>query len=231
VLEAADELPVLTGLNFSTLQKSLRFIKKLENRTISALLVSVPSYYKNRMNDTTLADHFRNLAMESHIPLLLYNFPRFTGIELGADLVRSLAELPSIVGMKDSSGNLIYLQKVLSATEGLEFEVLSGNAETYGLARVLGMQGAILAVSCAVPELAVKLHSTMVNCEEEYRMILRKIHQLSSLIVGSLGIPGVKYAMDLNQLKGDFCRLPLLPLNEGEKVEVVKVMTRVLNNQ
>ena len=231
VLESAEYRPVMAGLSFSTLRQATGFLSKLEGRNLAALLVSVPSYYKNRMNDASLGEFFRNLADASPFPLLLYNFPRFTGIELSVDLIRSLAELSTIVGMKDSSGDLIYMQKVLEQTTDQQFEILSGNAETYGLARILGVRGAILAVGCAVPELAAQLHATDISTKEEYRKILVNIHRLSSVIVGKMGVPGVKYAMDMRGFDGAFCRPPLLPLNQNEKNEVEQVINQVFNDE
>lgn len=231
VIESASGLPVMAGLNFPSVRKNLEFIRQIESKDVSALLVSTPSYYKNRMHPAALYEFFHTLAEESPVPLLLYNYPRFTGIELEIELIKSLAELPAIAGMKDSSGNLIYMQKVLSATQGMSFQLLSGNAETYGLARTLGVQAAILAICCPLPELAADFQVSVPSAKASYRIMLERVQRLSTLIVGRLGIPGVKYAMDLRGLMGGFCRPPLYSLNKSERTEVEELLQRLMDSE
>jgi 4-hydroxy-2-oxoglutarate aldolase len=225
--EASDVWPedkrLLVGVSFAALRQSLRFVETIARYRSDALLVSVPSYYKSRMNDRALADYFIALADRAHSPLLLYNIPRFSGIELSLPLVTVLAQHENIAGIKESSGNLVYLQKILAATAKYDFEVISGSAETFGPALALGIRGGILAVSCAVPEVVMNV---MKGFESGAEFVERhsRLFEISSTVVGKLSVPGVKYAMDLKGYCGGICRPPLLPLTVEEKSEVEAVL-------
>ena len=214
---------LLVGVSFAALRQALRFIETIARYRSDALLVSVPSYYKSRMTDRALADYFIALADRAHSPLLLYNIPRFSGIELSLPLVTVLAQHENIAGIKESSGNLVYLQKILAATAKYDFEVISGSAETFGPALALGIRGGILAVSCAVPEVVMNV---MKGFESGAEFVERhsRLFEISSTVVGKLSVPGVKYAMDLKGYCGGICRPPLLPLTVEEKSEVEAVL-------
>lgn len=218
------EKRLLVGVSFSALNHSLSFIEKLASYRTEALLVSVPSYYKSRMDDRALTDYYTTLADHSHSPLLLYNIPRFSGLELSVPLVTELAQHHNIAGMKESSGNLIYLQKILAATSRYDFEVISGSAETFGPALTLGVRGGILAVSCALPELTVDVVEKFESDAAEFEAAQSRLFQVSSTVVGKFSVPGVKYAMDLTGYFGGACRRPLMPLTAQEKSQVETVL-------
>lgn len=218
------EKALLVGVSFPSLRSCRSFVEKLSEFRIDGLLVSVPSYYKTRMDDRTLEKFFSQVADHSPFPVLLYNIPRFTGIELSVELVETLSDHPNIAGMKDSSGNLIYLQKVLAVTERSDFQVLSGSAETFGLAVSLGVEAGILAVACAAPEIAQAVYETQVARSPEWREVQARLFRVSSLVVGKLSVPGVKYAMDVQGYAGGACREPLGPLSEDEKAAVREVL-------
>ncbi len=219
-----EDKRLLVGVSFAALKQSLDFVEKVAPFRTDGLLVSVPSYYKSRMDARALADYFVSLAEEAPSPLMLYNIPRFSGIELSIPLVAELAQHGNIAGIKDSSGNLIYLQKILAATAGQNFQVISGSAETFGPALALGIKGGIFAVSCAVPEVVMNVLEEFERDSAEFEARQSRLFQISSTVVGKFSVPGVKYAMDLRGFCGGICRRPLMPLTAREKSEVEAVL-------
>ena len=207
----------MAGLACSTLREARSFIDQISRFKIDALLVSVPSYYKNRMDDIALAHFFKTVADHSPFPVILYNIPRFTGVTMSIHLVKELSSHSNISGMKDSSADLIFMQKVLDVTKGEEFQLITGSAETLSSALILGINSGILAVACVLPEFIEGL----LRAFEERRPDLpdRQIRlcQISWTLVRDLGIQGIKYAMELRGYEGAYCRLPLGPLTEEEK--------------
>ncbi len=115
----------LVGVASPTLVEASDFFKKSEGLRIDAVLVSVPSYYKDRMNEEALHRYFTEVSSRSAFPVMLYNIPQFTDIEIPPELVGRLAAHHNIVGMKDSSGHVGYLERVLELTTGRE---LSGDS-------------------------------------------------------------------------------------------------------
>ena len=217
----------LVGVASPTLVAASDFLEKIEGLRIDAALISVPSYYKDRMNEKALERYFTEVADRSSFPVLLYNIPQFTGIEIGSELVGRLAHHENIVGMKDSSGDVLYLERVLEQTEQENFQVILGSAGILGHALVLGIEAAILAVACVLPELPMRLmRDYQAGMDTERQQI--QLAQLSRCVTDDHGIPGLKYAMDLLGFQGGQSRLPLLPLDEGQKVDIERVFEPLL---
>jgi dihydrodipicolinate synthase/N-acetylneuraminate lyase len=91
----------LVGVDSSTLVEASDFLDEIEGFRIDAVLISVPSYYKEQMNEEALCRYCIEVASRSAFPVLLYNIPQFTGIEIPPQLVGKLATHHNIVGMKD----------------------------------------------------------------------------------------------------------------------------------
>lgn len=214
---------LMAGVGFPSLRQSLAFIEKLEAFRLDALLISVPSYYKNRMNARALYEYFSSLADRSPFPLLLYNVPQYSGLELVPEMISDLAGHANIVGMKESSGNLLYLQRVLELTRDRDFQILLGSAQILGPCLVLGVRAAIVAVACALPELPIQL---MLDFEKgkDVSQEQARIYEVSMALTARLGVPGLKYAMDCLGYEGRCCRRPLLPLTPEEKSELERVL-------
>ena len=213
----APDKKFMAGVACSTLREAQGFIDKISHLRIDALLVSVPSYYKNRMNDRALAHFFQAVAEHSPFPVILYNIPRFSGVPMSIGLVEELSAHENISAMKDSSADLIFMQKVLDVTKGKDFQLITGSAETLSLALLLGINSAILAVACVLPEFVNDLVQAFEQRLPDLASKQIRLCTISWTLVRDLGIQGVKYAMDLRGYEGGHCRLPLAPLTEEEK--------------
>jgi 4-hydroxy-2-oxoglutarate aldolase len=213
----APDKKFMAGVACSTLREAQSFIDKISHLRIDALLVSVPSYYKNRMNDRALAHFFQKVAEHSPFPIILYNIPRFSGVPMSIGLVEELSAHENISAMKDSSADLIFMQKVLDVTKGKNFQLITGSAETLSLALLLGINSGILAVACVLPEFVDDLVQAFEQRLPDLASKQIRLCTISWTLVRDLGIQGVKYAMDLRGYEGGHCRLPLAPLTEEEK--------------
>lgn len=221
---------LIAGLSFATLRQSLSFVEKIQGFRIDALLVSTPSYYKNRMTRQALYHHYTAIADASPFPVLLYNVPQYSGLELPPELIGDVAAHPNIAGMKESSGNLLYLQRVLELVRGQDFELILGSAQVLGPALVLGIQAAIVAVACAIPELPTRLLADFQK-EADVSQIQARIYEVSMALTARLGVAALKYAMDCFGYEGKLCRLPLLPLTAEEKAQLQAVLRPLLEQK
>jgi dihydrodipicolinate synthase/N-acetylneuraminate lyase len=149
--------------------------------------------------------------------VILYNIPRFSGVTMSVDLVRGLSAHDNICAMKDSSADLIFMQKVLGATRDRDFQLMTGSAETLSSALILGVKSGILAVACVLPEYIDDLVKAYEQGSSDLPFRQIKLCEISWTLVRDLGIQGVKYAMDLRGYEGGLCRLPLAPLTEEEE--------------
>ena len=186
--------------------------------------MKTPYYYKPAYKPEVLVAHYRRVADESPIPVMLYSIPQFTGIALAAGEVAKLAEHPNIIGIKDSSGNVQGVGETIAATPSA-FHVLVGSAATVYPSLAIGARGAILALACALPEKCVALFELFRQGHNERARELQSIlARASKLIVSELSIAGVKHAMDQRGYRGGNPRLPLLPLHSEQKKRLTEFL-------
>ena len=163
---------------------------------------------------------FRAVADRSKLPVLIFNIPQVTGYELPVETIAALSYHPNIIGMKDSSGDL---EKLAEATRTAKpgFQVLSGFGATVCEALRAGAAGAILAIANPLPYALVTIwEAHRMREHEAARDWQSRIMPAARLIAAKHGIPGLKYAMDLNGYYGGPPRLPLLPPSMQAKAEI-----------
>ncbi len=220
VKEAAKGKRLLAGTGAESTAETIERTKRAAELGYDAALVKTPYYYKTAYKPDVLLAHYRRVADESPIPVMLYSIPQFTGIALTAAEVAALAEHPNIIGIKDSSGNVQGVAETIAATPP-KFQVLVGSAGSVYPSLAIGARGAILALACALPEKCVALFELFQQGHHEKARELQAILvRASKLIVSELSIAGVKYAMDQRGYRGGIPRLPLQPLNDERKRRV-----------
>src|SRR5216684_2359940 len=161
VLVAAKEAAgsgkrLLAGTGVESTAETISRTKRAAELGYDAALVKTPYYYKPAYKPEVLIAHYRRVADESPIPVMLYSIPQFTGVALAAAEVAALAEHPNIIGIKDSSGNVQGVAELVAATPPA-FQVVVGSAASVYPSLAIGARGAILALACALPEKCVAL--------------------------------------------------------------------------
>jgi len=221
---AAKGKKLLAGAGAESTAETIERTKRAAELGYDAALVKTPYYYKNAYKPDVLIAHYRRVADESPIPVMLYSIPQFTGIALAAAEVAALATHPNIIGIKDSSGNVLGIGEIIGATP-LEFQVLVGSAATVYPSLAIGSRGAILALACALPEKCVALFELFRQGHHEKARELQSILARASKLIGSeLGIAGIKYAMDQRGYRGGIPRLPLQPLHSEQKKRLIDLL-------
>jgi 4-hydroxy-2-oxoglutarate aldolase len=224
---AAKGKKLLAGAGAESTAETIERAKRAAEFGYDAVLVKTPYYYKPAYTPEVLIAHFRRVADESPIPVMLYSIPQFTGIALGSAEVAVLAEHPNIIGIKDSSGNVQGIAEIVAATPPA-FQVLVGSAASLYPSLAIGARGAILALACALPEKCVALHELFRQGHHEKARELQSILvRASKLIVSELGIAGVKHAMDQRGYRGGIPRLPLQPLSDERKRRISEVLAEL----
>lgn len=224
VKEAAKGKKILAGTGAESTAETIERTKRAAELGYDAALVKTPYYYKNAYKPDVLLAHYRRVADESPIPVMLYSIPQFTGIALTAAEVAALAEHPNIIGIKDSSGNVQGVAETIAATPS-KFQVLVGSAASVYPSLAIGARGAILALACALPEKCVALLELFRQGQHEKARELQAILvRASKLIVSELSIAGVKYAMDQRGYRGGIPRPPLLPLHHQQKKRLTDLL-------
>jgi 4-hydroxy-2-oxoglutarate aldolase len=185
-----------------------------------AVLVVSPHYYTAAMTADALLAHFRRVADESPVPVVLYNIPKYVGFTLAPAIVIELAARPNIIGIKDSSGNRDLISVYVNA-QGKGFTVVNGSGSLVHTALAAGARGAILAVALFAPELSLRVYDAMAQHDDAAAAAAQeRLTPLAATIVGSLGVAGVKAALDVVGLRGGPVRGPLLPLGKQDLAQV-----------
>jgi 4-hydroxy-2-oxoglutarate aldolase len=215
-----DDRWLLAGTGAESTRDCVRRTKDAAERGADAVLVVPPHYYGAMMTDDALWAHYSRVADESPVPVMLYNIPKYTHLQLGSKLVHALAEHPNIVGIKDSTGDMTQLRAYLTA-QGDHFTVVTGHGGTVLDAFGYGARGAILAVALFAAPLVFDLmdaiaHGDGVTASE----MQARLRPVAKEIVADLGPPGIKVAMDLIGLSGGPPRAPLRPLGAGERERI-----------
>ncbi len=212
---------LIAGVGAESVHETVRLANKAAEIGYDAALVLTPFYYRNQMQrPETQALFFRAVADRAKIPVLLYNIPQLTGYDVPVETIAELSHHPNIAGMKDSSGNMEKLKQVVAIVNP-RFQVVTGSGVSIWEALRIGASGAILAIANALPYACVTIWEAFRTREENAgRDWQERITPASQLIARQHGIPGLKYAMDLNGYYGGLPRLPFLPPSAAVKTEI-----------
>jgi 4-hydroxy-2-oxoglutarate aldolase len=217
---AAPGKKLIAGTGAESTAETIERTKRAAALGYDVALVKTPYYYKPAYKPETLIAHYRRVADESPIPVLLYSVPIFTSLALEAPETITLAAHPNIIGIKDSSGNIQRISEMIAGAPS-DFQVLVGAAATVFPCLAIGARGAILALASALPEKCAKLHQLYkAGHLDEARELQKLLLRASNLIVSRFGIAGVKCAMDHRGYRGGDPRLPLQPLSEEHKAKI-----------
>jgi 4-hydroxy-2-oxoglutarate aldolase len=205
---------LIAGSGCESTSGTLRLTRKAAEAGADAALVINPHYYKNRLDRAALVHYYRSVADDSPIPVILYNMPACTGLDLDAQTVVELSAHPNIAGMKDSSGNLNKMALILGSVRG-GFQMLAGSAGFLLPALSLGAVGGVAALANVAPALCLELLAAFREGERERAAELQlRIVGLNNLVTREGGVPGLKAALDILGLAGGPPRPPLLAAAE-----------------
>ncbi len=186
------------------------------------VLLVAPHYFKGLMSEEVLYEHYKTVADNSPIPVLLYNVPAATTIALSPNLIGRLAKHKNIVGIKDSSGNIVALTEIMRLTPE-DFVVISGNASSFLAAIAMGAKGGILAVANIAPK-QYKNIITLVQTGKlrQAQELQTSLNPLALSVTSKYGVPGLKTALSLLDKSAGVCRKPLLMPNKEVVAEIAK---------
>jgi 4-hydroxy-2-oxoglutarate aldolase len=219
----SDKL-LLVGTGAESTRTCLVQTRDAARRGADAVLVVAPHYYGAAMTIDALRQHYRRIAEESPVPVVLYSIPKYMHFAIPAELVAELAAHPNVIGIKDSSGQRDLLAAYL-ASQSETFSVLTGNAQLFQHAMQSGARGGILAGALFAGGLAVDIYRGEQSGDESTSNAAHaRFSPLGARIVGELGVPGVKAAMDAVGLTGGSVRSPLLPVSPTVRASIDELL-------
>jgi len=207
VIDAANgKVKVVAGTGASGTDQALQMTKYAKDAGADAALIVTPYYLKPA--DRGIYEHYDTIASQVDLPIILYNIPQATGLSLPWQMVEDLAQIPNIVGVKDSSGQLSFILAVLEKVRD-KINVLCGHDEVVVAALAAGCSGAILASANVMPDIWVQVHNAIQKGDlPTARQLQYKVQKIARIIAKS-GAVGTKEALNMMGVKVGPVRLPL----------------------
>lgn len=218
---------IIAGAGCESTKQTINLCKKMAEAGANAVLVINPSYYTKAMtNSKVIINHFTQVANKSPVPVIVYNMPANTGIDIPNNAIIQLSRHPNIIGMKDSGGNIGKLAYIIQ--ECPEFQVLAGSASFLAPALMCGAVGGVCALANIAPGLILEMMSKIKRKEYTTAFSIQKrLVEPNTAVTARWGVPGLKAAMEwLPFLKGAYLRSPLLPLNKEEKQNLFVILQK-----
>ncbi|KAF4528606.1 hypothetical protein B566_EDAN009210 [Ephemera danica] len=215
---------LLAGSSCESTLATVEMSNEMSKAGADAVLIINPSYYRGSMTDGALHSYYTRVADNCKIPVVLYNMPANTGIDMSAALVTDLAKHPNIIGFKESGPDVGKMAQIVQQTKGLGFQVLAGSASLLLPALTVGCVGGINGFANVFgAELCKMVVYFREGRLEDAAELQRRIILPNAMITRNLGVPATKAVMDLvDGLYGGPCREPLLPLTPEQRKSVVE---------
>ncbi len=214
VRRAAPGRWLLAGTGRLSTRATVDATKRAAGAGADAVLVVTPHFFRGAMSSDALAAHFDAVADASPVPVLLYNVPANTGLDVDAATVARIARHPNVAGVKDSSGDVGKLAELVRlAPTGKRFDVFSGNYGSALPGYTVGTAGSILAAANVAPEGCVAIRQAFLSGRlEEARTLHLRLLPMARAVTSRFGVPGLKAALELLGRPAGHARRPLLPL-------------------
>ncbi|HEX9918234.1 MAG TPA: dihydrodipicolinate synthase family protein, partial [Pyrinomonadaceae bacterium] len=223
-----EHLAFVVGVGQHGTRQSIAEAERAAAAGADAVLVITPHFYRAQMTPAALADYYEAIADDAPVPVVLYNIPQNTGLALSPETIARLSKHENIVGIKDSSGDMVNFVEMLRLASD-EFAVLTGHASLLYAALSAGAQGAILAAGCVAPEVAVEIARSVERGEHDEALKLQqKFTPLARAVTTRSGIGGLKYALDLRGYAGGEVRAPLSMPDEAARREIARTLEACL---
>lgn len=215
----ADRL-LIAGAGEPSARMTINLANQLADGGADALLVVSPHYYKSQMTAEALVSYYREVADNSPRPILLYNVPANTGLDIPIEAVRELADHEKIIGMKDSGGDVARLAQIATGvSEG--FQILAGSASFLLPALTVGAVGAVSALANLFAASLVELVSLYESGGlPGARALQQRLVEPNRMVTSRYGVAGLKAALEMAGMAGGPVRIPLLPISQEARDEI-----------
>jgi 4-hydroxy-2-oxoglutarate aldolase len=221
---AKGKKPVIAGTGCESTKETIDLTNYAAQCGAAAALVLSPNYYKKAINHDITKNFYLDIAEASPIPIILYNIPGNSGINLSAHLVAELSYHPNIIGIKDTGGNIVQIAEIIH-TASQDFSVFAGTASYLFPSLVLGATGGTLALANLLPnECAEIVELVEAKRYDEAKDLQLRLLAINHAVTIRWGVAGLKAALEIMGLFGGNPRKPLLPVEEHDKKMIADIL-------
>ncbi|MGP4041233.1 4-hydroxy-tetrahydrodipicolinate synthase [Gracilibacillus sp. D59] len=207
-------VPVIAGTGSNNTRESIEMTKKAETIGVDGIMLVAPYY--NKPSQEGLYQHFKVIAESTTLPVMLYNIPGRTSINVNPETIIELSKIDNIVSVKEASGNLDVMTKIIRETDQ-DFSLYSGDDNLTLPAVAIGANG-IVSVSSHI--VGNEMNDMIAACQNGDMLRAQELHHfllpiMQSMFMAPSPTP-IKAALSINGIDVGGVRLPLVPLNDEE---------------
>jgi 4-hydroxy-tetrahydrodipicolinate synthase len=209
---AAGRVPVIAGTGSNSTTEAIHLTVAADEIGVDGMLVIVPYYI--RPGQQGMIEHFKAVAAATHKPIIIYNVPKRTGVNMDASTVMTLSKVDNITGIKDASGDLMQTMAIIEGTR--EFSVLTGDDNLLFPLVALGGHGGICTSAHFLPGEWVRLlEYTQTGKLAEARRLHYKLLPLAQALFCEPNPTPLKAALNLVGMEVGAPRLPMMPATDA----------------
>ena len=224
IAAASGKIPVVVGSSAETTEKAIYYVKQAKDLGAAGALVLPPWYYTPDPDE--IVHHYTRISEAVDLPIIIYNNPFTSKVDIQPETVARLAKLPNIDAIKESSGNIRRIAELRTLTDD-GIGIFCGWEDMAYESFVMGAQGWVCVIGNVVPRMAVDLFelitakSDLAAAWELYKKMLPFLRYLE---YAGKTQKALKYALDRIGLVGGYCSSPKLPLSDADKAEVDQLL-------
>lgn len=216
---------LIAGSGSDSIKETIHLTNEAAEKGANYALIITPSFFKSEMKHHTFLNYYTKVAESVMIPVIIYNVPKFTNVNIEPETIIELASHPNIAGLKDSTENPSRISEIV-ANVPPAFKLIVGTASVLFSGLSSGASGAILALANVAPDECLNIYSLyLAGSNTESLALQNKMIPVNRAVTSKYGVAGLKAAMDILGYDGGNPRMPLEPLNEAQILEL-KIILR-----
>lgn len=225
VVDVVDgRVPVIAGTGSNNTRVSIELTKKAEQIGVDAVMIVAPYY--NKPNQEGIYQHYKAIAESTSLPVMVYNIPGRAVVNISVETIVRLSEIPNIVAVKDASGNLDAMTEIIAKTRD-DFMLYSGDDGLTLPVLAIGGKGVVSVASHIIGnEMKEMIEAFMSGDNKKAATIHQQLLPIMKALFAAPSPVPVKTALQLKGLDVGSVRLPLVPLTEQERLQLMHVLQR-----
>ncbi len=219
-----SEKRIVAGTGLESIKETISLSNEAAECGADYALIINPSFYKSVMNHRTIVEYYTIIADSVKIPVIIYNVPKFTNVNIELRTVAKLAIHPNIIGIKDSIENIAQISEIIINTPD-NFIILAGTGSVLLPALYAGADGGVLALANIAPDECISIYDLFNKGKlQEAQSLQNRMLPVNKAITTKFGVAGLKSAMGLLGYYGGLPRKPLQPLSSNQMNDLKSIL-------
>ncbi|WMM25126.1 4-hydroxy-tetrahydrodipicolinate synthase [Tissierella sp. MB52-C2] len=221
----AKRIPIIVGTGSNCTATAVKYTKQAEELGADGILLVTPYY--NKCTNKGMIEHFTEVAKNTKLPVILYNVPGRTAVNIPPDVIVSMSKVENVIGVKEASGNVSQILEIKRLVPE-DFMIYSGNDDQVIPIYACGGHGVISVASNVIPKEMQEMCEAFMegNLDEALRLQL-EYKKFIDLLFSEVNPIPVKAALAEMRYIEDELRLPLTPMEESNKIKLIQEMKRL----